>query len=312
MASIVTLTPNPAIDLSTSISRVVPTLKLRCTAQRRDPGGGGINVARVIKRFGGNVEAILIAGGFTGQLLRRLISDEGIAHRIIEADAETREDFYVFELSTQLQYRFVLPGQPLRESEWQKCLSTLAASSPPPKFVVGSGSLPPGAPDDFYARAATIAQNLGAKFFLDTSGAPLAAAVEQGLYLIKPNLREMSELVGADLKSEDDWLIRARALIDKRNVEVIALSLGHIGALIVTRNLALRARALSVKPISAVGAGDSFLGALVFSLASGANLADAFRLSVAAGAAALLNEGTELCHTADVYRLSAQAHIEPV
>ena len=312
MASIVTLTPNPAIDLSTTIDRVVPTIKLRCTAQRRDPGGGGINVARVIKRFGGDVEAIFTAGGFTGQLLRHLVDDEGITHRIIQAEAETREDFYVSELSTQLQYRFILPGQPLRESEWQQCLSALAASSPPPDFVVGSGSLPPGVPHDFYARAAAIAQSFGAKFCLDTSGPPLAVAIEQGLYLIKPNLREMSELVGANLESESDWLFKARALLDKGKVEVIALSLGHIGALIATRDQAFQARALAVKPISAVGAGDSFLGALVFSLAKGANLDDALRLSMAAGAAALINQGTELCHTTDVYRLSAEVQIEPV
>jgi 6-phosphofructokinase 2 len=312
MASIVTLTPNPALDLSTTIDRVVPTVKLRCTAQRRDPGGGGINVARVIKRFGGDVEAIFTAGGFTGQLLRRLVDEEGITSRVIQAEVETREDFYVSELSTQLQYRFILPGQPLHECEWQQCLSTLAASSPPPKFVVGSGSLPPGVPVDFYARAATIAQSLEAKFCLDTSGPPLAVAVEQGVYLIKPNLREMSELIGVELQSESDWLFKARALLDKGKAEVIALSLGHIGALIVTRNLALRARALAVKPVSAVGAGDSFLGALVFGLASGANFDDALRLSMAAGAAALINQGTELCHTTDVYRLSAEVYIEPV
>ena len=312
MASIVTLTPNPAVDLSTTIDRVVPTVKLRCTAQRRDPGGGGVNVARVIKRFGGDVEAIFTAGGFAGQLLRRLVDDEGIGSRVIQAEAETREDFYVSERSTQLQFRFILPGQPLRESEWQQCLAALAASSPPPKFVVGSGSLPPGVPNDFYARAAAIAQNLGAKFCLDTSGPPLAVAIEQGVYLIKPNLREMSELIGVELESESDWLLKAHALLDKGKVEVIALSLGHIGALIVTRNLALRARALAVKPFSAVGAGDSFLGALVFSLASGANFDDALRLSMAAGAAALINQGTELCHTTDVYRLSAEVQIEPV
>ncbi len=312
MASIVTVTPNPAIDLSTTIDRVVPTVKLRCTAQRRDPGGGGVNVARVIKRFGGDVEAIFIAGGFTGQLLRRLVDDEGITNRVIQAEAETREDFYVSELSTQSQYRFILPGQPLRESEWQQCLSMLAASSPPPKFVVGSGSLPPGVPYDFYARAAAIAQSLGAKFCLDTSGPPLAVAIEQGVYLIKPNLREMSELIGVELESERDWLLKARALLDKGKVEVIALSLGHIGALIVARNLALRAHALGVKPVSAVGAGDSFLGALVFGLASGANFEEALRLSMAAGAAALMNQGTELCHATDVYRLSAEVQIEPV
>jgi 6-phosphofructokinase 2 len=312
MARIVTLTPNPAIDLCTSIDRVVPTRKLRCATQRRDPGGGGINVARVVRRFGGDVEAILPAGGVTGQLLRRLVEAEGIPNRVIETTAETREDFFVSELNTELQYRFILPGQPLREPEWRACLSALAMSRPAPEFVVASGSLPPGMPSGFYAEAAAVARQLGAKFLLDTSGAPLKAAVDHSLYLIKPNLGEMSDLVGAELTTQDDWLAVAKAMIETKKIEIIALSLGHLGALLVTREQAFRAQALPIKPVSAVGAGDSFLGALVFSLAKGDALESSFRLAVAAGAAALLNEGTELCRPVDVYRLADQVRIEQV
>jgi len=312
MAAIVTLTPNPAIDLSTSIDRVVPMRKLRCAPQRRDPGGGGVNVARVVKRFGGDVEAILPVGGFTGQLLRRLIDDESIPNRIVEAEAETREDFSVSELSTAQQYRFVLPGQPLRESEWRGCLDALAATQPAPKYVVGSGSLPPGVPNDFYAQAAAVARKLRAKFILDTSGAPLAAAIERGVYMIKPNLREMRDLAGVELVNQNDWIVAAREYINAGKVEVVALSLGHLGALLVTRDQAWRSQALPIKPVSAVGAGDSFLGAMVFSLAKGNRLADAFRLGIAAGSAALIHEGTELCQPADVHRLYAQVTIEPV
>ena len=312
MARIVTLTPNPSIDLCTSVDRVVPTRKLRCSTQRRDPGGGGVNVARVVKRFGGDVEAVLPAGGITGQLLRRLIAEEGIPSRVIEAEADTREDFFVSDRSEGLQYRFILPGQPLRETEWRACLAALTTGEPPPEFVVASGSLPPDVPDDFYGEAAEIARKLGAKFFLDTSGTPLRAALEHRLYLIKPNLREMSELMGAELATQDDWLQAARSILERKRIEIIALSLGHLGALLVTRDQAFRARALAIKPVSAVGAGDSFLGALVFSLADGASLPDAFRLAAAAGMAALLNEGTELCRPADVHRLSREVSIEPI
>lgn len=312
MADVITLTPNPAIDLSTSVDRVVPIRKLRCSAEKRDPGGGGVNVARVVKRLGGDVEAILPIGGFTGQLLRRLIDDEGIPNRVIAAEAETREDFSVSELSTAQQYRFVLPGLPLREAEWRGCLDALAASAPRPKFVVGSGSLPPGVPDDFYAQAAAIAHGLGAKFFLDTSGAPLVGAIERGLYLIKPNLREMAELAGVEMATESDWLAAARRIVEAGKVEVVALSLGHLGALLVTRDRALRAQPLPIKPVSAVGAGDSFLGAMAFSLARGDSLADAFRLGMAAGSAALIHAGTELGRPADTYRLLSQVRIEAV
>jgi 6-phosphofructokinase 2 len=312
MPAVITLTPNPALDLSTSINRIVPTLKLRCGKQRRDPGGGGLNVARVIKRFGGNVEAIFPVGGFTGQLLHRLMEEEGIISRVVEAEAETREDFFVSELSTDSQYRFIMPGQPLRELEWRKCVSELAATDPPPKFIIGSGSLPAGVPNDFYAQAAVIAREIGAKFFLDTAGAPLSAAIECGVYLIKPNLSEMSELAGVELSDQQDWMRAAREIIQNGKVEVVALSLGHLGAMVVTHNEAFSALGLPIKPVSAVGAGDSFLGALVFSMAAGASLLDSFRLAVGAGAAALMNSGTELCRVADAYRLSQQAIIERV
>jgi 6-phosphofructokinase 2 len=304
MPKIVTLTPNPAIDLSTAVERVVPSLKLRCAQPRRDPGGGGVNVARVVSRLGGDVEAILPVGGFTGELLRRLLEKEGISGCLIKAEADTREDFSVTESSTGSQYRFVLPGEPLRESEWRECLEALTARKP--DFVVGSGSLPPGVPDDFYARAAATARTLGAKFFLDTSGAPLAAAIEHGVDMIKPNLREMRELAGKSLSSEADWIAAARGYIESGKVGTVALSLGHLGAMLITRDRALRALNPPIKPISTVGAGDSFFGAIIYSLAKGDELTDAFRLGVAAGSAALIQEGTGLCSPADTYRLASQ------
>ena len=307
MPKIVTLTPNPAIDLSTAVEQVVPSLKLRCAQPRRDPGGGGVNVARVVKRLGDDVEAILPVGGLTGELLRRLLEKEGISSCLIKAQAETREDFSVTERGTGSQYRFVLPGEPLRESEWRECLEALGARKP--SFVVGSGSLPPGVPDDFYARAAAIARKLGAKFFLDTSGAPLAAAIEHGVDMIKPNLREMRELAGKTLSSESDWIAAARGYIKSGKVETVALSLGHLGAMLITRDQALRALPPPIKPISTVGAGDSFFGAIVYSLAKGDALTDAFRLGVAAGSAALVQEGTGLCSPADVHRLTSEVTI---
>jgi len=307
MPQIVTLTPNPAIDLSTAIERVVPSLKLRCAQPRRDPGGGGVNVARVVKRFGGDTEAILPVGGLTGELLRRLLEKEDVSSCLIKAEAETREDFSVTERGTGSQYRFVLPGEPLRESEWRECLEALAASKP--DFVVGSGSLPPGVPDDFYAQAAAIAHKLGAKFFLDTSGTPLATAIEHGVDMIKPNLREMRDLAGRSLSSETDWIAAARGYIESGKVGTVALSLGHLGAMLITRDRALRALPPPIKPISTVGAGDSFFGAIVYSLAKGDPLTDAFRLGVAAGSAALIQEGTALCSRVDAYRLMSQVTI---
>ena len=306
MTDIVTITPNPAVDLSTSVERIVPVSKLRGTSQRRDPGGGGINVARVIKRLGGDVSAIYSVGGVTGELLRKLLDKAGVASRTFAIAEETREDFFVSEISTGQPYRFILPGPRLSESEWQECLRLLSGIEPFPRFVVASGSLPDGVPDDFYARVARIAKQRGARMILDTSGRALAEAVAEGVDLIKPNLREMRELAGSEPSNANEWEAAARALVHSGKVAVIALTMGHLGAVLVTRDQVLRAQPLPVTPVSAVGAGDSFLGALIWRLAAGADLRKSFRQAVAAGAAALLNPGTELCRPDDVKRLAEQ------
>ena len=310
MTDIVTITPNPAIDLSTSVERVLPVAKLRGRTQRRDPGGGGINVARVIRRLGGEARAIYPVGGAIGKLLRQLLDQEGVVSHTWTIAGETRENFFVDEIGADQQYRFILPGPRLSESEWKQCLTLIAAIEPFPRFLVASGSLPDGAPDDFYAQVARMAKSRGARFILDTSGPALAAAVAEGVDLIKPNLREMRELTGSEPSDAREWEAAALELVETRKVAVVALTMGHLGAAIVTREAVLRAPPIPITPRSAAGAGDSFLAALVWRLACGASLEDAFRLAVAAGAAALLHPGTELCRPEDVARLVDQVTIE--
>jgi 6-phosphofructokinase 2 len=306
MADVVTITANPAVDLSMSVEKIVPVHKLRGSSPRRDPGGGGINVARVIKRLGGDVCAIYPVGGATGELLRKLLAREGVASSTFAIADETREDFFVSESSTGQQYRFILPGPQLSSDEWQECLNLLARIAPFPRFVVASGSLPGGVPDDFYARVARIAKERGARMAVDTSGPALTAAVAEGVDLIKPSLREMRELAGREPSDAREWEDAAIRLVREGRVATVALTMGHLGAVLVTRDLVLRAAALAIAPASAVGAGDSFLGALIHGLSVGAGLHECFRRAVAAGAAALLNAGTELCLPDDVRRLAGQ------
>lgn len=310
MTAIVTVTPNPSVDLSTTVERIVPVYKLRGTSQRRDPGGGGINVARVVTRLGGDVRAIYPAGGAMGDLLQRLLDGEGISSDILPIAGETREDFFVNEIATGQQYRFILPGPRLDEHEWKACLAAVAALDPFPRFLVASGSLPDGVPDDFYAQLARIVRQRGASMILDTSGAALAAAVAEGVDLIKPNLREMRELCGGASEEPAAWEAAAKTLVKNGRASIVALTMGHRGATLVTREGVWRAKPLAITPLSAVGAGDSFLGVLVFHLAAGAAPADGFRQAVAAGAAALINPGTGLCQPADIARLMRDVVIE--
>jgi 6-phosphofructokinase 2 len=307
---IVTITINPALDVSTSIDRVVPVHKLRCRGLQRDPGGGGINVARVVRRLGMDVTAVYTAGGAIGQFLQQLVEREQIGSRPVRIAADTRESFTVNEDATGQQFRFVLEGPRLEPQEWAEFYRTLEALEPFPTYLIASGGLAPGVPDDFYVRVARLAKSRSAKFVVDTSGRALRAALEEGVYLIKPNRHELSELTGSPLQGEADLVKACRQLVEAAQAEVVALTLGDQGALLVTRDGVWRAPGLDVKPVSAVGAGDSFLGGMVWSLASGHTLENAFRYGVACGTAALLTPGTELCHPDDVKRLLAEVKLQ--
>jgi len=312
MAEVVTLTMNPSIDAWVSVERVVPFHKLRCSAARRDPGGGGINVARVLKRFGADVSAIYPNGGGLGQLLRRLVDQEGLSGLAIPIADETREDFTVFENSTGSQFRFVLPGPHLTEHEWSACLAMLERLQRGMRFAVGSGSLPPGVPDDFYGRLAQMAKQVGSKVVVDSAGPPLRAALEVGVYLIKPSLNEFRSLMGEPLETQADRIRACRSLVERGQVEIVALTLGEQGALLVTRDQVLSAQALAITPVSVVGAGDSFLGGLIWSVASGHPVETALRYAMAAGSAALLAPGTELCRRDDVERLVNDVTVQAI
>jgi 6-phosphofructokinase 2 len=308
-ASILTVTLNPAIDVSATTEKVTTEHKLRCTDVRRDAGGGAINVARVLKRFDADCRALYPAGGVLGRLLRQLLEEDGIASVALDIAEETRESFTVLERGSGREFRFVLPGPQLTAPEWQACLDQVSEMTPPPDYVVASGSLPPGAPDDFYARLAHIARGRGSRMVLDASGPALAAALEEGVYLVKPNLRELRELTGQPLEREEDWAAAAADLVKAGKAEVVALSLGHRGALLAARDVRLRAPAIEVKIASTVGAGDSFLAGMVWRLASGGELEDAFRYGVAAGTAALLAPGTSLAHRDDTERLVVRVEL---
>lgn len=309
---ILTVTPNPAIDLSAATQTVTTEHKLRCTDVRRDPGGGGINVARVLTRFGARCRALYPAGPVLGRLLRQLLDEEGVSSIPLGIAGETRESFTVLEHASGREYRFVLPGPRLEPGEWQACIDHVASIPDAPAWVVGSGSLPSGVPEDFFARLARVARARGARMVLDTSGAPLAAALEEGVHLVKPNLRELRELTGQALETEADWARAARELVDARKAEVVALSLGHRGALLAAAGGGFRAAALQVTVSSTVGAGDSFVAAMVWRLASGGSLEQALRHGVAGGTAALLAPGTSLALREDTDRLARLVETRPL
>ncbi|MGO9043738.1 MAG: 1-phosphofructokinase family hexose kinase [Mycobacterium sp.] len=299
---IVTLTMNPALDIATKVEVVCPTQKLRCSATRYDPGGGGINVARIARVLDGSVFAVFPAGGSHGGLVTRLLDDAGVAFAAIPIVGTTRESFTVNEISTGEQYRFVLPGPELTLREQERCLVELRMAARSAEFVVASGSLPPGAPADFYQRVADMCLRLGARLILDTSGGGLRH-VSSGVFLLKASVRELGECVGRPLVTEAEQVAAAHELIDGGRAEVVLVSVGSQGALLATRHGSQRFSAIPMPSGSGVGAGDAMVAAIAVGLTRGWTLVKSVGLGIAAGAAMLTTPGTAACERAEVERL---------
>ena len=298
MGQIVTLTVNPSVDKSTTVKSIVPEQKLRCESPKYEPGGGGINVSRAISQLGGTSKAIFFAGGHMGKFFTELIDQHIKAYEIININEDTRENFIVVESTSNNQYRFGMEGPSIREEEWQQSL-TLLNSINDIEFLVASGSLSPGIPKDYYAKVAKIAKSKGASFILDTSGEPLRLAANEGVYLLKPNLSELSALAGVEELQLDQVDEQARKIIDQGQCEAVVVSLGGSGALLVTKDIVEHIPAPPVKKNSTVGAGDSMVAGMVLTLFNKGTFSEAARYGVACGTAATMNFGTELCHKDD-------------
>ncbi|QDL54096.1 1-phosphofructokinase family hexose kinase [Rhodoferax aquaticus] len=306
MPHVLTITMNPALDVSASTAKVEHTRKLRCQQVQRHPGGGGINVARVLHRLGVDCGALFPVGGSTGQLLTQLLDAEGVPCWPVQVAGHIRESFTVRDEHSGQEFRFVLPGPALGELEQQACLSQLRSLTPSPLYVVASGSLPPGVPDSFYAELAPIAAQMGAKLVVDSSGLALSAALRKGVFMLKPSLGEMRMLASEPLPTMAAVVDCAQRWIALGRVQVLAVSMGEMGALLVTAQGAWFAPPLKVKVVSAVGAGDSFVAGMVSALVHSDDLVHAFKMGVACASAALAQAGTSLCDPPQVQRLFAE------
>jgi 6-phosphofructokinase 2 len=303
MTSIVTLTMNPALDVSTSVATVMPGHKLRCATPRFDPGGGGINVARTITALGGEALALFPAGGAAGERIEHLLAAQAVPHRALPIAGATRESMTVADRGNGDQYRFVLPGPALAPLERQSCLAAIVRLAPRPRWIVASGSLPPGAGDDFYAILAHFCRANDIHMVLDTSGPALAACRGARLYLVKPSLTELAGLVGHALDDEAAEIEAARHARAAGLADTVVVSLGARGALLATAGGTWRLPGVAIAARSAVGAGDAMVAAIVLALDRGRPLLDAARYGVAAGAAALLAPGTQTARASDVESL---------
>jgi len=302
MGKIITVTLNPTIDKSSVVNEIVPDQKIRCEKPKYEPGGGGINVSRALKKLGGDSIATFLAGGHIGNFFIELIQKENIAIEPFFIKEQTRENLILFDKSTNNQYRFGMEGPDVAEHEWKGFLNNIEKINDI-DYIVGSGSLSPGVAVDFYARLGRIAKDKKAKYILDTSGEALRHALSEGVFLFKPNLGELASLTG--LKDLNKQMVEEKALeiLHSQNCEAIVVSLGPDGALLVSKNITEHIPSPKVERKSTVGAGDSMVAGMVLILSQNKTLLEAARYGVACGTAATMNSGTELCKKEDVEKL---------
>lgn len=314
MTPILTATLNPALDLATAAETVRPGPKLRCEEPRADPGGGGINVARVVRRLGGEVRAFVALGGATGDRLARLMEREGLVTLRFDGPGETRESLSVTDRASGAQYRFVMPGPRWTQAAGRAALAAIAAAAEPGALVVLSGSLPPGLPHDLPATLARRIGRKGARLILDTSGETLARAARPPCpaYVLRMDAGEAEALAASRLKTRGDTADFAESLVRQGAAEIVVIARGADGSVMATRDGRWFAAAAAVPVKSKVGAGDSFVAAFTLALARGRSRPRALQEGMAAASAAVMTEATDLCRPGDVRRLIAACPVGPV
>jgi 6-phosphofructokinase 2 len=305
-SSIFTLTLSPAFDKSTSVDRVQPEHKLRCDNPIYQPGGGGINVSRAIKKLKGQSVALYPIGGDTGNHFKSLLTEEGIEQITFQIKNCTRENFIVVERETNHQYRFGMPGSEIYKEEWEQMLAVIQDPKNDFEYFVVSGSTPKGVPDEFYTRLSKIVAQKNARLVLDTSGDALKDSLKEGIFLCKPNINELSEIVGKELDTKEQQEAAAMEIIHSGKVEILVVSLGENGALLASKEGIHHVIAPKIEKQSTVGAGDSMVAGMVLSLSRGKSYEDVLKYGVACGTAATMNFGTELCKIEDVERIYSQ------
>jgi 6-phosphofructokinase 2 len=302
MEKVLTITLNPAIDVSTTIPFLLPEKKLRCSPPLFEPGGGGVNVSRVLHKMGYSSTAMFMAGGHTGNFFANLVEKEGIETLVVPIEGSTRQNLIAHDASNDLQYRFGMPGPAIHEREWRDCLQKLREAKDV-DYVVISGSNPSGVMPEFYAEAADIVNEKKSKLILDTSGEALKYALHEGVFLAKPNIGELSHLVGGGELDPNSVVEAARTIIEKGECEILVVSMGAAGAMLITAKEFYHEAAPAIKIKSTVGAGDSMVAGILIGMQKKLPLKEVLKYGVAAGTAATIHAGSGLCTPENIEKI---------
>jgi len=295
---ILTITLNPTVDYATTAPLILRDQKLRCTEPQIDPGGGGINVARAIRKLGGQATALVAIGGATGAHLLQLLALEGVPTVAFQGPGETRQSMTVNEDSSGEQLRFVMPGPSWSQADVARGLNSIDQAAGDGTFVVLSGSQPPGVAKDFPTILAEHVAGRQAHLIVDTSGPALQHLAERAhdaIHVLRMDGEEAEGLAGRPLPERADSAGFARVLVDRGVARNVIVARGADGSVLVSNDGAWHCVAPKVKVNSKVGAGDSFVGAFTLSAARGEPLQSSLQLGVAAASAAVASQATQLC-----------------
>jgi len=309
---IYTLTLNPSLDRTITVSNlIIGQVINRAEEVRDDPGGKGINVCRVLHRLGKESLALGLLGGYTGKWVRELLNREGIHHDFLEIKGETRINILIYDRIKNRRLKVNEQGPEISPSELSQLQEKILHLYPLPEFLILSGSLPPGVPAYIYRQIILLVKSYGVKTVLDSEGLPLSLGAEGRPFLIKPNRQETEGLLGKKLRKRDDFL-NAAFTLRQQGIELVSISRGVRGAILACQQGCWEAIPPSVTIRSTVGAGDSFLAGLVLSLTEKKDPAEAVRFAVAAGTASVLSPGTGLCQREQVEKLLSRVNVRRI
>jgi len=307
---IATVTLNPSLDKTVTVEGLVIDETNRWTSFRRDPGGKGINVSRVLHELDYDTIAYgLVGNGIDGATFKQLINQKGVPFDFTTIIGEIRSNFIITNVKTHRQTRIDAPGPKISKDELDNLISKINNITPEPEFLVFAGSVPPGVPDDVYRYLIEDAKIRGIRTVLDSDVDWLKEGIKAKPNVIKPNIYEAEQLLGVKLKDEQALVKALKEFIDQ-GIEIAVISRGKEGLVISDGNMILKVIPPSVEVSSTVGAGDSAIAGLTMKLSQGASLEDAARMAAAAGAATAMTPGTALCRKDDVEKLFHLVEVE--
>jgi 1-phosphofructokinase family hexose kinase len=306
---IITVTPNPALDRTLTVPAIVFDEMVRASESRLDLDGKGVNVSKALHALGSSTLIMGFVGGAAGEMLERGLQALGYTTNFTHVSGETRTNTIIIDAAANRYVKANESGPELRPEELAALFDQARGRVAPGDTWILSGSLPPGAPADFFAQLVELVQARGARALLDTSGEPLRLGCAARPYLAKPNADEAQALIGEPIV-DDDSARRAAAFFLDQGVELVALSLGADGLLLATRGQSARARPPEVRALNPVGAGDALLAGIAWALEQRLSLAELARWGVASGTAAAMRIGTDSAARADVEALHAQVQVE--